>query len=89
MKAPAQEHINKAFQAKALEPIILVNRAKIELANGDIKKAQEFADKAVTEDPFLKEAYEARADIRQKLGNAAGAADDTNKAKTLFSHLDF
>jgi tetratricopeptide (TPR) repeat protein len=89
MKAPAQEHINKAFQAKALEPIILVNRAKIEMANGDIKKAQEFADKAVTADPFLKEAYEARADIRQKLGNAAGAADDTDKAKTLFSHLDF
>jgi hypothetical protein len=37
----------------------------------------------------LKEAYEARVEIRKKLGNAAGATDDANKAKNLFSHLDF
>jgi serine/threonine protein kinase/Tfp pilus assembly protein PilF len=89
MKAEAQEHINKALQAKAIAPIILVNRAKIDFANGDNQKALEYADKAISRDPYLKEAYEARVEIRKKLGNAAGATDDANKAKNLFSHLDF
>jgi serine/threonine protein kinase len=89
MKAEAQEHINKALEAKAIAPIIFVNRAKIDFANGEPKSALEFADKAISQDPFLKEAYEVRAEIRKKLGNAAGANDDSNKAKGLFSHLDF
>jgi serine/threonine protein kinase len=88
MKAEANAHMTKAFMAKALAPIIYVNRATMELNNGDAKKALEDANTAISRDPWLKEGFEARAKIRQKLNDAAGAALDRNKAEKLISHLD-
>lgn len=89
MKASSLEHIAKAFQAKAVPPIVLVNRAKIGANNGELKQALADANKAVQADPFLKEAFEARAGIRDKLGDKSGATADREKAGKLISHLDY
>jgi serine/threonine protein kinase len=89
MKTDADAHIAAAFKAKALAPIIYVNRAMIELNNGDTKKALDDANTAVARDPWLKEGFETRAKIRQKLNDHAGAALDLAKAEKLISHLDF
>ena len=84
----AQQHMARAFTAKELEPISHVNRAAVELENGQTKEALADATTAISKDPWLKEAYAMRADIRQKLNDNAGAADDKNKAEKLISHLD-
>ena len=88
MKAASEEHIAKAFQARALEPIVYVNRAAIELNNGNLKKAMEDANTSLSRDSWLKEGFETRARIRQKLNDSAGAALDLSRAEKLISHLD-
>lgn len=87
-KKEAEQHLAQAFSVKVVAPISYVNRATIKLENGDAKAALTDADTAVKQDPWLKEGYEVRAEIRKKLGDAAGADADAAQAKKLISHLD-
>ena len=89
MKASAAEHISKAFRAREVPPIVYVNRANIELNEGNLKKASADADTALKKDPWLKEGYELRARIRDKMKDSVGAEQDRHKAQSLISHLDF
>ncbi len=88
MKKEAQQHLAQAFAGKMVAPISYVNRSAIKLENGDAKAALADADTAVKQDQWLKEGYEVRAEIRKKLGDAAGAEKDAEQAKKLISHLD-
>lgn len=88
MKKEAAEHIAKAFEAKKLEPISYVNRAAIALEDGNAKAALADADTALKRDRWLKEAYAMRSEIKNKLGDSAGAEKDFEQSKKLFSHLD-
>jgi Tfp pilus assembly protein PilF len=84
----AQAHLKKAFKEKAVPPIVLVNRAAVELANHDNQPAMLDVNEAISIDPWLKEAYLTRAEIYRASGQSAKAVADDDKAKTLISHLD-
>lgn len=88
MKKEAAQHIAQAFASKIVAPISYVNKATIELENGDAKAALADANEAVKQDKWLKEAYAMRAKVKRKLGDNAGAETDEAEAKKLISHYD-
>lgn len=88
MPKEADAHIEKAFDAFTFPPIVFVNRAAIEMDKGDLKKALEYADMALQRDKFLKEGYLLRSEIRRKLKDDKGAADDKALGDKLLSHFD-
>lgn len=88
MKKEAAQHLAQSFATKVVAPINYVNRAAIELENGDNKAALAAANTAVKQDKWLKEAFEIRAEIKKKTGDATGASADEAEAKKLFSHFD-
>ncbi|MCC6979833.1 MAG: protein kinase [Candidatus Melainabacteria bacterium] len=88
MKKEAAQHIAQAFASKVVAPISYVNKATIELENGDAKAALADANAAVKQDKWLKEGYAIRAKAKQKLGDSAGAEADEAEANKLISHYD-
>lgn len=88
MKKEAAKHLAQGFATKVVAPINYVNKAAIELENGDTKAALADANTAVKLDKWLKEAYEIRSEIRMKTGDNVGATADEAVANKLFSHFD-
>jgi tetratricopeptide (TPR) repeat protein len=89
MKADSTKHINFAFAIEPqLPPIVFVNRAVIELNQGDHDQALVNVNRAISIDPYLKEAYQVRSEIEKKAGDAAKAAADSERANKLVPHLD-
>jgi Tfp pilus assembly protein PilF len=80
--------MQKAVADKDVPAIVWVNKAWIELMNNDNNAALSDVNKALKQDPYLKEGYAVRGMIEQKTGNASGANADNEKAKNLVSHYD-
>lgn len=89
MKKEAKEHMALAFREHSVPPIVYVNRANMELANGDLPAALNDAHQSVKLDQWLKEGYESRSKIYQKMGDAARSKRDSERAAKLTSHLDY
>lgn len=89
MRKEADEHIAQAIKGKELEPIIYVSEASVELDKGNEKKALDAASRAIELDPWLKEGYEMRSEIRKRLNDIHGADKDRKKAGEMLSRLDY
>lgn len=87
--AAASKHIAKAFAPPEVPPIVYVNRATIRLNDGDLKGAMDDANSALSKDPWLKEGYEVRASVHEKMNAGNDARLDREKAAKLTSHLDY
>jgi serine/threonine protein kinase len=89
-RAKAAEYIKKAVDPTNLPwPIVFANKAAVELDNGDAKAALDDANKALNADPWLKEGYQVRARVYERLKDAQAASADRAHAAKLMSHLDF
>jgi len=84
----AKEHMQKATADQNVPAIVWVNKAWMELMNNGTNAALSDVNKALKQDPYLKEGYAVRAMIEQKTSNASGANADNEKAKNLVSHYD-
>jgi serine/threonine protein kinase/Tfp pilus assembly protein PilF len=89
MREKAKEHILKAFEHGDVQPpIVYANKAAVELDQGDKTTALKDANKALSLDPWLKEGYQIRAQIYDRLQDPAAATADRSKAAGLLTHLD-
>jgi serine/threonine protein kinase/Flp pilus assembly protein TadD len=88
MKDASAKHLAQALIGKEVPPIVLVNKAHIEMNNDQLQQALADAGSAISLDPWLKEAYQVRSEINVKLKNDSAAQSDKQKANELVSHLD-
>jgi tetratricopeptide (TPR) repeat protein len=72
-----------AISTPQVQPMILNNRAFAQLKSGQLVKALEDADKALTINPNYPFAYNTRAAIYQQMGQPAKAVEDLAKAQKL------
>ncbi|MBC7776937.1 MAG: tetratricopeptide repeat protein, partial [Phycisphaerae bacterium] len=72
-----------AIATPQVQPMILNNRAFAQLKSGQLSKALEDVDKALTINPNYPFAYNTRAAIYQQMGQAAKAQADLAKAQQL------
>ena len=88
-KQKAKKHMAEAFAHGYAAPVVYVNRALFDLNQRNAKKALEDVNQALSIDPYLKDAYEARAKIYKLLGKADDSASDTDRANKLIAHIEF
>ena len=81
-------HIKESFSHGSVPPITLVNRALIELHQNDATAALADVQKAIRQDSYLKEAFETRAMIYDKLSRPEAATADRKAAAKMLYHLD-
>jgi len=72
-----------SYASSQVQPMILNNRAFAHLKSGQLAKALEDADKALTINPNYPFAYNTRAAIYQQMGQTAKAQADLAKAQQL------
>ena len=72
-----------AIATPQVQPMILNNRAFAQLKSGQLVRALEDVDKALTLNPNYPFAYNTRAAIYQQMGQPAKAAEDLAKAQKL------
>jgi tetratricopeptide (TPR) repeat protein len=87
-KDASLKDINAAFKDSAPPPVVYKNKAAVELNDGALAQAMNDINQALKMDPWLKEAYEVRAQIYAKQGAKSKSDEDNSKAKQLVSHLD-
>ncbi|MFN8657162.1 MAG: protein kinase [Candidatus Obscuribacterales bacterium] len=88
MKKESDADLKAAFQVKSIPAMVYVHRAAIRLNNGDSNGALADANQALKMDPFLREAYEMRANIYRKLNNEFAAKADAFKASRMTRRID-
>ena len=86
----AAKHMRQAFETDSQVPIVYATRAAWRvLARGSLIEALADCNKALTQDPWLKEGYVARAVIYRQLGQNDLADKDMEKSKTLLTHIEY
>ena len=62
---------------------VLLLKARVEKALGNLKEAEKVYTKAIDFNPFLIEAYKERSEVRSALGDAAGAKEDQTRVDEM------
>lgn len=62
---------------------VLLLKARVEKALGNLKEAEKVYTKAIDFNPFLIEAYKERSEVRSALGDTAGAKEDQTRADEM------
>lgn len=62
---------------------VLLLKARVEKALGNIKEAEKVYTKAIDFNPFLIEAYKVRSEVRSALGDTAGAKEDQTRVDEM------
>lgn len=62
---------------------VLLLKARVEKALGNLKEAEEVYTKAIDFNPFLIEAYKERSEVRTALGDTVGAEEDQARADEM------
>lgn len=62
---------------------VLLLKARVEKALGNLKEAEKVYTKAIDFNPFLIEAYKERSEVRSALGNTAGAKEDQTRVDEM------
>lgn len=62
---------------------VLLLKARVEKALGNIKEAEKVYTKAIDFNPFLIEAYKERSEVRSALGDTAGAKEDQTRVDEM------
>lgn len=62
---------------------VLLLKARVEKALGNLKEAEEVYTKAIDFNPFLIEAYKERSEVRTALGDTAGAKEDQTRVDEM------
>lgn len=62
---------------------VLLLKARVEKALGNLKEAEKVYTKAIDFNPFLIEAYKERSEVRSALGDTAGAKEDQTRVEEM------
>lgn len=62
---------------------VLLLKARVEKALGNLKEAEKVYTKAIDFNPFLIEAYKERSEVRSALGDTAGAKEDQTRVNEM------
>lgn len=62
---------------------VLLLKARVEKALGNLKEAEKVYTKAIDFNPFLIEAYKERSEVRSALGDTAGAKEDQTRVDEM------
>lgn len=66
---------------------VLLLKARVEKALGNLKEAEKVYTKAIDFNPFLIEAYKERSEVRSALGNTAGAKEDQTRVDEMEQNI--
>lgn len=66
---------------------VLLLKARVEKALGNLKEAEEVYTKAIDFNPFLIEAYKERSEVRSALGDTAGAKEDQTRVDEMEQNI--
>lgn len=66
---------------------VLLLKARVEKALGNLKEAEKVYTKAIDFNPFLIEAYKERSEVRSALGDTAGAKEDQTRVDEMEQNI--
>ena len=69
-------------RAPEVEDVLLL-KAKVEIAKGELANALSFYNKVIEQNPFSIDGYRGRAELKQKTGDQQGAEEDLARLQEI------